>query len=133
MLRVGADRDELRVVDDQIGHPTSAHHIAEAVVAIARNLIADPDPALRGAFHMVAQGTTSWAGFARETFAVAAKHGFSAPRVTGIATADYPTPAARPGNSRLDTTKLSQTHGITLPHWTQGTAEIVTRLMENRT
>jgi len=133
MLRVGADRDELKVVEDQIGHPTSAHHIASALIGIARNLTTSPDPALRGTFHMVAEGTTSWAGFARETFAVASRHGFSAPRVTGITTSDYPTPAARPGNSRLDTTKLSQAHGIALPRWQEGTSEVVNRLMENRT
>ncbi|WP_316015306.1 dTDP-4-dehydrorhamnose reductase [Roseobacter sp. HKCCA0434] len=129
MLRLGAERDTLRVVDDQIGAPTAAHDIAQGAVAVARNLAAGPDAALRGTFHMAACGATSWAGFARETFAVAGMD----IRVDGIATEDYPTPAARPRNSRLDCAKILSAHGIALPDWRDGVARVVTRLMEEST
>ena len=127
MLRLGAERDVLRVVDDQIGAPTSAHDIAAGVIAVARNLLADPGPALRGTFHMAACGETSWAGFARETFARA---GLGV-EVTGIASEDWPTRAARPRNSRLDCTKLLRVHGVALPHWHEGLAPVIARLRED--
>ena len=128
MLRLGAERDALRVVADQIGHPTAAHDIARGVIAVAGNLM-QPDPAYRGTFHMAAAGETSWAGFARETFALAGMD----VTVEGIATEDYPTPAARPRNSRLDCAHLAATHGVHLPDWRASLRDVVTRLSENRT
>ena len=128
MLRLGAERDALRVVDDQVGHPTSAHDIARSVVTVARNLMR-PDTDFRGTFHMAGAGETSWAGLARAIFAVAGMD----VTVEGIVTEDYPTPAARPRNSRLDCTHLEATHGVCLPDWRISLAPVVTRLMENRT
>ncbi|SOH95426.1 dTDP-4-dehydrorhamnose reductase [Monaibacterium marinum] len=133
MLRLGADRDVLRVVQDQIGNPTSAHDIAQGVIGVARNLLSSADPTLRGTFHMAGTGAVSWAGFARETFRLAALHGQTAPQVIGIPAADYPTPAARPANSQLDCAALADVHGITLPNWRDGLAIVVGRLMESRT
>lgn len=131
MLRLGAERDVVRVVEDQIGNPTSAHDIGQGVIGVVRNLLTSADPALRGTFHMVGAGATSWAGFARETFRLAALHGRPAPHVIGIPAADYPTPAARPANSRLDCTALRAAHNITLPDWRDSLATVVGRLMES--
>lgn len=128
MLRLGAERDVLRVVADQVGHPTAAHDIARGVIAVAGNLM-QPDPAYRGTFHMAGTGETSWAGFARETFALAGMD----VTVEGIATEDYPTPAARPRNSRLDCTHLAATHGVRLPYWQVSLRDVVTRLREKTT
>ncbi|AMJ61029.1 dTDP-4-dehydrorhamnose reductase [Bosea sp. PAMC 26642] len=118
MLRLGADRDEVGVVADQAGSPTNALDIADAVLGVARNLVERPgDPALRGIFHMAAQGEAVWADVAETVFAVATAAGRTPVRVTRIATRDYPTPARRPANSRLDSSKLAQAHGVALPEW----------------
>lgn len=133
MLRLGADRDVLRIVEDQIGNPTSAHDIAQGVIGVARNLLSSNGPALRGTFHMAGTGAVSWAGFARETFRLAALHGRPTPQVIGIPAVDYPTPAARPANSQLDCTALAVAHNITLPVWRDSLAIVVGRLMESST
>lgn len=118
MLRLAADRDEVGVVSDQIGNPTYAPDIATGIVAVARRLVAAPDQAaLRGTFHMAGAGETSWAGFAEAIFSGAARRGGPSARVRPIATADYPTPARRPANSRLDCSRLAAVHGIRLPAW----------------
>lgn len=130
MLRLATDRPELRVVDDQFGNPTSALDIADAVIAVARNLVARPGEAkLRGIFHMTASGEGSWADFASEIFARSAELGGPSPKVTRITTADYPTPARRPANSRLSSALLAQVHGIVMPDWKMSTAETVKRLV----
>jgi len=130
MLRLAAGRDELGVVADQIGNPTFAPDIAAGIVAVARRLLADPqDRNLRGTFHMSGAGETSWAGFAEAIFAGSAARGGPSARVRPIATADYPTPARRPANSRLDCTKLADMHGVRLPHWQDGLARCLDRLL----
>lgn len=117
MLRVGETRDVVRVVHDQHGRPTSALDIADAIFAISRNLLADSDPGLRGVFHLAAGGEATWAEFAEAIFHEAALRGRKIPNVERITTADYPTPARRPANSRLDGSKLAKFHGINLPDW----------------
>ena len=117
MLRLGESRDEVGVVADQHGNPTSALDIADALLAIARRLHGDPSPALRGTFHMTGSGEGTWAEFAEAVFEGAARHGRRPVRVNRIATADYPTPARRPKNSRLDNSRLRETFGIALPDW----------------
>jgi len=114
MLRVGAERDVLRVVADQIGTPTPAALIADVT---ARVLGAD-NPA-SGTWHLTATGETSWHGFAEAIFAGAVERGLlaRAPKVEAITTADYPTPAKRPAYSRLDTSSLERDFGIALPSW----------------
>jgi dTDP-4-dehydrorhamnose reductase len=130
MLRLGQDREEVGVVADQAGSPTSALDIADTVLAVARNLHARPDDgALRGVFHMGAQGEAVWAEVAEAIFANAQNAGRSPVRVKRIATADYPTPARRPANSRLDSAKLAATHGVRLPHWRDSLTACVTRLL----
>lgn len=130
MLRVGAERFELRVVNDQRGNPTSALDIADAVIGVARNLVGNAaEDDLRGIFHMTAGGEASWADFAAEIFAVSAQNGGPAPHVARITTADYPTAARRPANSRLECSKLFSTHGLALPQWQTSTRSVVQRLL----
>lgn len=130
MLRVAAERDELRVVDDQHGNPTSALDVANAVIGVARNLVARPrDTSLRGVFHMTGSGEASWADFASEILEISGRLGGPAARVTRIRTADYPTPARRPMNSRLSNAKLQRVHGQVLPDWRTSTRIAVARLL----
>lgn len=124
MYRLARERDELRVVDDQIGAPTSSAALADAGAVIARRLVSAASlPG--GVYHMTCGGAVSWCGFARAIVdrlpAIARALGDSPtarqPKVTPISTEDYPTPAARPKNSRLDASKLEHALGIRLPHW----------------
>jgi dTDP-4-dehydrorhamnose reductase len=130
MLRLAADREKVRVVGDQRGNPTSALDIADAIMSVSRNLVDKPnDASLRGIFHVTASGEADWAEFAREIFAASAAIGGPAAGVKTVSTADYPTPAERPANSRLDCRKLTQNHGTTLPHWREAMPSIVARLV----
>jgi len=130
MLALAETRDEVRVVADQLGSPTYAPDIAVAIVGIARNVLRNPsDPLLRGIFHLAGNGDTSWAGFASAIFAFLAAKGLRKPALTPIATADYPTPARRPANSRLNCAKLGRVHGIKLPSWCDSLGICLERLM----
>ncbi|MCW6513224.1 dTDP-4-dehydrorhamnose reductase [Lichenifustis flavocetrariae] len=129
MLRVGASRDELSVVADQKGCPTSALDMADAILAVARNLVDRPDADLRGLFHMSGSGSTTWAAFAEAIFAASRSAGGPSAAVRPITTADYPTPARRPANSQLDCGKLARLHGVVLPAWQGSVASCVTRLL----
>lgn len=130
MLRLASEREEVRVVSDQRGNPTSALDIADGVLGVAANLLASGDRSRRGIFHMAAAGEASWAEFAEQIFAASSDQGGSAARVVHISTAEYPTPAKRPANSRLDCSKLSQVYGIRLPDWRRSTKEVVARLVQ---
>ena len=121
MRRLGAEREELTVVADQIGGPTPAGAIADACLAIASQLIADPSKS--GTYHFSGAPDVSWADFAREIMAQA---GLSC-QVEDIPTSAYPTPAKRPANSRMDCTTLA-TFGLTRPDWRAGVAEALTEL-----
>ena len=129
MLRLAETRSEVAVVADQRGNPTSALDIADALVVLARNLVASPDAALRGVFHMTGGGEAVWADVAEAVFSEAERHGRAPVCVNRIATADYPTPARRPQNSRLDCGRLSAHHGVILPPWRGGVASCVARLL----
>jgi dTDP-4-dehydrorhamnose reductase len=130
MLRLARDRDEDALVADQRGNPTSALDIADGVVAVAKNLTASSDRRHRGIFHMVGEGEASWAEFAEAVFAESAEAGGPSARVKPIATAEYPTAARRPGNSRLDPAKLAREHGVRLPPWRSSVKQVVTRLVQ---
>ncbi|MNX11827.1 dTDP-4-dehydrorhamnose reductase [compost metagenome] len=132
MLRLAADRPLLRVVDDQHGCPTSARDIAAALRTITLRMIED-DQAPVGVFHFVNAGETTWAGLAREVFALSAASGGPSAAVEGITTADYPTPARRPANSRLATSKLTRDYGVAPRAWQDAVAEIVAELNAERT
>lgn len=124
MLRLGAERNELRVVADQFGTPTPAGLIADVTVAALRG-----DSARSGLWHLTAAGQTSWHGFAIEIFRQASVYGIAdrVPRVVPITTSDYPTPAKRPKYSCLDTTRLQEDFGIDLPDWQQALEHVLTR------
>lgn len=124
MLRLGKARDSLSIVADQIGAPTPARDLARACLRLARQL--QDDPGKSGSYHLQGTPTCSWADFAREIFAQAN----IACRVADIPTRDYPTPAARPLNSRLDCTTLETVFGISQPDWRQGLSEILKDLGE---
>ncbi len=117
MLRLGETRDEINVVADQAGCPTYAPEIARALLVVAQRLVADPDPALRGIFHLTGHGETTWACFAETIFSEAVKLGRKPVQVIPISTSAYPTAAKRPANSRLNGEKLFSTFGMRLAPW----------------
>lgn len=130
MLRLGAEREELRVVADQIGAPTPARWIAQATAeAVARQqaALADGGPVPEGIFHLVAAGRCSWFEFAEAILHGAAERGLiaRAPRVLPIATADYPTRARRPAWSVLDCGRLKSAFGLELADWRAGLGEVL--------
>ncbi len=130
MLRLAADRDELNVVSDQLGAPTSAIDIATSLIAVARQILNDPDdPRRRGVFHLSGSGYTDWASFAEEIFALSAARAGPSARVNRIATSEYPTPARRPANSRLNTDKLHDRFGVRLAPWRQSLVPVIDLLL----
>jgi dTDP-4-dehydrorhamnose reductase len=129
MLRLAADRDEVSVVADQIGTPTSALDIADGIVAVAENLARSDSPSMRGTFHMTGSGQATWAEFAEHIFAASAAAGGPSARVIHIATSEFPTAAKRPSNSRLNCSKLAEAHSVRLPDWRISTTEVVNRLL----
>ena len=124
MLRLAAERDELKIVADQIGAPTSAALIADVTAHAIRKIQIDHNGPQDGVYHLAAGGETNWHAYARHVIETARRAGMpiqvAADAILPIATAEYPTPARRPPNSRLDTAKLQKTFGLTLPHWQLG-------------
>ncbi len=134
MLRLARDRDQLRVVADQIGAPTAAHTIADITAHCLARL--PEDGSLDGTYHLAASGHTSWHGLASAAIEFARSlpggDALKAHDIAAIATVEYPLPAARPANSRLSCEKLARAFGLRLPGW-QGEVERVTRqLWEQR-
>ncbi len=129
MLRLNETRDEVGVVADQQGNPTSALDIADALLIIARQIRENGSPELRGVFHMTGGGEATWADLAEAVFAEAHARGRRLTGVKRIATAEYPTPARRPLNSRLDNAKLGRVYGLALPDWRGSLAACCARLM----
>jgi dTDP-4-dehydrorhamnose reductase len=127
MLRAGAERDELRVVGDQVGTPTPAALIADTTAQVLRQ-----STRVSGLWHLTASGHTTWHGFAEAIFAGALERGLiaRAPRVTAITTAEYPTPAARPAYSVLDNSALQREFGIALPDWREGLDRVLDELRD---
>ncbi|AXE63395.1 dTDP-4-dehydrorhamnose reductase [Hyphomonas sp. CACIAM 19H1] len=132
MLRVAEGRDELTVVHDQRGNPTSANDIAAALWAIALQYAGNPAALVPGVFHMTAAGEASWAEFAEEIFAVSSAAGGPSARVQRITTAEYPTPTRRPANSRLDCSHLAAIYGVALPDWRSSTRSVVEELVRTK-
>lgn len=129
MLRVAAARDEISVVDDQHGCPTNALDLADACIAVARNLAVANSPVQRGVFHVTGGGEATWADFAEAIFASAAAIGGPSARVRRIPSSEYPAPAQRPANSRLDGAKIAAVHGLILPAWQSSLPPVVARLV----
>lgn len=128
MLRLAGEREEIAVVADQWGNPTSALDIADAILDAAPAMRAD-DGGLFGVYHLAGSGETSWHGFARHIFAASGAQGGPSARVREIATADYPTAAKRPLNSRLSSARFAAAFGWTAPDWRRSTEEVVGRLL----
>ncbi|WP_404711683.1 dTDP-4-dehydrorhamnose reductase [Sphingomonas sp. MMS24-J13] len=127
MLRLGADRPELRVVGDQHGCPTAAEDIARTLIVLLR--AATGDAPLWGTYHFVNGGEATWHELAEAVFARAATHGRPQPRVAAITTADYPTPARRPANSRLSTARIERDFGVVPRPWRTAIDGIVDQLL----
>lgn len=132
MLRLAAERDEVRVVADQAGNPTYAPHLCSVLLDLARKAKGE-DEAFSGwgVYHAVGAGVTTWRGLADEVMRVSAELGGPSVPVQAIATADYPTSAARPANSALNCAKLKRTFGLALPAWPDGVRACVERLLRS--
>jgi dTDP-4-dehydrorhamnose reductase len=116
MLRLAAERDEISVVDDQLGSPTWAQDMAKAALLVAESLIRDRPPAT-AVFHAAGAGEASWADLAETTFEQSARRGGPSARVRRIATTQFPTTVARPANSRLSCERLQARLGWRPPAW----------------
>ncbi|MDC8774404.1 dTDP-4-dehydrorhamnose reductase [Roseateles albus] len=131
MLRLAAEREHLKVISDQIGAPTGADLLADLTAHMLRATLAKP--ALSGTYHAVAGGETSWHAYAQHVIEFARAKGVpikvSASQILAIPTADYPTPARRPLNSRLSTDKLQAAFGLTLPAWQVGVERMLTEIL----
>jgi dTDP-4-dehydrorhamnose reductase len=129
ILRLAKARPQLDVVADQHGSPTYAPHLARAILVIARQLERGAGPPAWGIYHATSRGETTWHGFASAIVASgAARLGTPRVRVLPITAAQYPLPARRPANSRLDCSKLACAFGVRLPTWQQGLAACFARL-----
>jgi dTDP-4-dehydrorhamnose reductase len=127
MLRLAKERDRLTVIDDQFGAPTGAELLADITAHAIRATL--QDPAKAGLYHAIAGGETTWFGYARFVLEMAQQAGVELKAgpdaVEAVATSAFPTPATRPHNSRLDTTKLQTTFGLRLPPWQEGVARML--------
>jgi dTDP-4-dehydrorhamnose reductase len=131
MLKLAKERDALTVIDDQVGSPTGADLLADLTAHALRAALVRP--ALAGTYHAVAQGETSWHGYARHVIEFARAAGqpikVAADAVRAVPTSAFPTPARRPGNSRMDTRKLRDSFGVVLPSWQTGVERMLTEVM----
>ncbi|MFM9427940.1 dTDP-4-dehydrorhamnose reductase [Variovorax sp. GrIS 2.14] len=127
MLRLAKERERLTVIDDQFGAPTGAELLADLTAHAIRATLQDEKKT--GLYHLVAGGETSWHGYAKFVVEQAREAGVelkaSPSTVDAVPTSAFPTPATRPQNSRLDTSKLQSTFGLTLPHWQAGVARML--------
>jgi len=132
MLRLAEERERLAVIDDQVGAPTGAELLADVTAHVLRTALERPE--VGGTYHCAAAGETSWHGYARHVIEFARAAGrpvkVAPAAIAPIPTSAYPTPAVRPKNSRLDTTKLRSTFGLTLPPWQQGVDRVLTELLK---
>ena len=135
MLRLAQQRDQLAVINDQIGAPTGADLLADVTAHAIRTALQRPE--VSGLYHLVAGGETSWHGYASFVIDFARRAGISikvAPEaIQPVPTSAFPTPAARPNNSRLDTRKLQNTFSLHLPHWQSGVTRMLNEIDYGRT
>lgn len=134
MLRLAQERDRLRVIADQFGAPTTASLIADVTAVVVRQwLLRDQLGFAPGVYHLAAAGETTWHGYAVEILRYAKQYGVALrvhpDKVEAISTFEYPLPAPRPANSRLDTTRLSHTFGICLPDWRPGVHYLLDQIL----
>jgi dTDP-4-dehydrorhamnose reductase len=135
MLRIAADREEIAVVADQVGTPTAAKSIAAALVTISERVVNARRAGLEGSwgtYHFTDVGETTWYGFAKHIFSHLEGCDLRIPRLKPIATEEYPTPARRPVNSRLDCSLIERTFGIRRTRWQQGVERAIDELLSKR-
>jgi dTDP-4-dehydrorhamnose reductase len=131
MLRLAAERDSLRVVNDQIGCPTYAPDIAEAIIAIAKKVVVEGwNSEFVGVTHLAGPDAVTWYGFAKNIVHGAASRGGRSVPISPIPTSDYPTPAVRPANSRLSTARLASVFDVRLPALECSLADCLARLLK---
>jgi len=132
MLRLAQERDSLNIIDDQIGAPTGADLLADVTAHAVRTALQRPE--VSGLYHLVAGGEISWHGYARFVIDFAARSGLdikvSQDAIKPVPTSAFPTPAKRPHNSRMDTTKLKKTFGLHLPAWQTGVERMLSEVLE---
>ena len=131
MLRLGAEREELKVVADQIGSPTWSYDIAEAIALLLSKSI--EDPSINGTYHYTNSGVASWYDLAVATFTEAKKLGFrlKIDRVLPISTAEFPTPTQRPHYSVLSKAKIVETLGVYPPHWRESLKQMLAQWQQS--
>jgi dTDP-4-dehydrorhamnose reductase len=133
ILALACGQSTIPVVSDQWGTPTNALDVADGVIAVVKNLLERPSAAeLRGIFHMAGGGEANWAEFTAAILAASAAAGGPSARVVPISTSDYPTLARRPANSRLDSSRLADLHGVRLPAWRLSLQGCIGRLLPFR-
>lgn len=131
MLRLAQSRSEISVVDDQTGCPTYAPHLADAILSVAAKALTAPGSSESwGTYHVAGSGAATWCELAREIFRLSEELGGPVAHLKAVATADYPTPARRPANSRLDSEKFARVFGARLPDWREGARECLMRLLQ---
>lgn len=136
ILKLAQERDKLSIVSDQVGSPTSAALLADVTAEIVKQLFEPGAVQKYGTYHLVSDGETSWHGYAQMVVAIAnaleVKTKISSDAIQPIKTADYPLPAPRPANSRLDTTKIKNVFMLTLPSWQDGVEKVVLGLINQK-
>lgn len=130
MLRFGKERSEMSIINDQFGAPTGADLLADCTAHSIR--FAQKNPAVSGLYHLVASGTTTWLDYAQLVFAKARDEGIelNVTKVNAVPTSAFPTPAKRPHNSRLDTTKFQHTFNLVLPDWKLGVERMLSEILK---
>jgi dTDP-4-dehydrorhamnose reductase len=131
MLKLARERERLTVIDDQIGAPTGADLLADVTAHAIRMVMASPELELSGVYHFVAAGETSWHGYATYVIDLARRLGenVAVQEIAAVPTSAFPTPAKRPGNSRLSTSKLEQVFGVRIPPWQQGVERMLIEIL----
>ena len=136
MLKLSQERDKLSIVSDQVGSPTSAALLADVTAEIAKQLFEPGAIKKYGTYHLVSEGETSWHGYAQKVVACANALGMetkiSADAIEAIKTSDYPLPAPRPANSRLDTMKVCKVFSVSLPNWQDGVEKVIQDLINQK-
>jgi dTDP-4-dehydrorhamnose reductase len=134
ILKLAQERDQLSVVSDQVGSPTSAALLADVTAEVVKQLFAPAASDKYGTYHLVTEGYTSWHGYAQFVVARAnaldLKTKISSEAIMAIKSSEYPVPATRPTNSRLDTTKLSRVFSVSLPGWQVEVEKVIHALLQ---
>ena len=131
MLKLAETRDEISVVADQFGNPTSAFDIANGIIAAARHIISEPSAIAWGTYHLAGTGSTHWAGFAEDIFCLSAARGGPSANIRHIITTEYPTKAKRPANSQLNCDAFELAFGWKSAPWQDSLADSISAILPN--